>query len=643
MVKICPKGNEIEIVLRSGERISCTPSHRFPTTTGMKETSALCPGDVLLSCRLPAPDSPLTNILDDDAAWFAGLYIAEGSRHGEKISIAGHVKETGRWKRAKQIAEKFSGTATLHEYGNKQIIRVNGTIVNAILDELVTGRTAKDKGLAPVCWRHDDDFLRSLLFGYLGGDGHNDIKNNRWRLGFMRNYNLERDIRTMCARLGYQLTLNLASVLYEGKPRPTFRGEIRIEASSHLNAKSRCEIMEIRKARCREVYDIGVTDEPHLFSLASGILTHNSKPNPMPESVTDRCTKAHEYIFLLSKGQWKSRVIKFSDLNGKVVHLGKYLGVDAPYSWGCQLCVRLASAIFDFAQGKENFSLPPFYAQEWKQLPDGSDSDFVRCLPPNHIPAVWASRFLDGNATAEQFLKEMNRLRVTLRNGNDLLKGGVAPVFLNTPSLYTDSEGTITIHDSGKISKIDVFHDHIIASAPTTCKYYYDAEAVKERSTEKNWQSRYERAEEGQKSYPTEKRNGIRSRADSFKREGSKREQAIPGQTKGTHRPDRKESDYPLDTRNRRSVWTITTKPFRETHFATFPPEIPEICIKAGTSERGCCPECGNPWVRMVEGRWVKHPNGLGVGTVTKDLSQHQRGKTSSFRTGGSNVNSTTG
>jgi hypothetical protein len=26
-----------------------------------------------------------------------------------------------------------------------------------------------------------------------------------------------------------------------------------------------------------------------------------SKPNPMPESVTDRCTKSHEYIFLLSK------------------------------------------------------------------------------------------------------------------------------------------------------------------------------------------------------------------------------------------------------------------------------------------------------------------------------------------------------
>ena len=28
-----------------------------------------------------------------------------------------------------------------------------------------------------------------------------------------------------------------------------------------------------------------------------------SKPNPMPESVTDRCTKAHEYIFLLAKSE----------------------------------------------------------------------------------------------------------------------------------------------------------------------------------------------------------------------------------------------------------------------------------------------------------------------------------------------------
>jgi DNA modification methylase len=36
-------------------------------------------------------------------------------------------------------------------------------------------------------------------------------------------------------------------------------------------------------------------------------------------------------------------------------------------------------------------------------------------------------------------------------------------------------------------------------------------------------------------------------------------------------------------------------------HFAVFPPEIPEICIKAGTSEKGACPKCGSPWERVME------------------------------------------
>jgi DNA modification methylase len=35
--------------------------------------------------------------------------------------------------------------------------------------------------------------------------------------------------------------------------------------------------------------------------------------------------------------------------------------------------------------------------------------------------------------------------------------------------------------------------------------------------------------------------------------------------------------------RNKRSVWTIATQPYSEAHFATFPQELPEICIKAGS------------------------------------------------------------
>jgi DNA modification methylase len=41
------------------------------------------------------------------------------------------------------------------------------------------------------------------------------------------------------------------------------------------------------------------------------------------------------------------------------------------------------------------------------------------------------------------------------------------------------------------------------------------------------------------------------------------------------------------DTRNRRSVWTVTTKPYREAHFATFPPALIQPCIRAGCPAGG--------------------------------------------------------
>ena len=39
------------------------------------------------------------------------------------------------------------------------------------------------------------------------------------------------------------------------------------------------------------------------------------------------------------------------------------------------------------------------------------------------------------------------------------------------------------------------------------------------------------------------------------------------------------------DARNKRSVWTITTKPFSGAHFAVMPPDLAELCIKAGSKE----------------------------------------------------------
>lgn len=53
--------------------------------------------------------------------------------------------------------------------------------------------------------------------------------------------------------------------------------------------------------------------------------------------------------------------------------------------------------------------------------------------------------------------------------------------------------------------------------------------------------------------------------------------------------------------RNLRSVWEFATQPLPFDHFASFPDKLPEICIKAGTSEKGCCPKCKSPYKRILK------------------------------------------
>lgn len=404
MSKSKRKGDELELVLRSGERIACTPTHKFPTQRGLLTAGELVAGDTLQRVRLPEPEQTKDGVhISLGAAWLAGLYIAEGSRAGDTIQIAGHASQVKRLAYVQEIAQSYGGSVTYKIDGNNMSIRIYGKVLNAIIDELVSGKTAKDKGFAPVVWRYGDVFISNMMMGYLDGDGHYDEANGRWRLGFTRNYNLERDLRTACARLGWHLVLNMAHSTMGDRLFPSFRGEIRMERSGHHNERNTGEIVEIRKARSRNVYDLGVADDPHVFALASGILTHNSKPNPMPESVTDRPTKAHEYIFLLSKA----------------------------------------------------------------------------------------------------------------------------------------------------------------------ASYYYDADAVREPNTDPN-RTAFTRGQ---------KLDASRNDADANSR-------------------------FALMTangRNRRSVWTVTTKPYSGAHFATFPPDLIEPCILAGTSAHGCCAECGAPWVRVVE------------------------------------------
>jgi DNA modification methylase len=105
-------------------------------------------------------------------------------------------------------------------------------------------------------------------------------------------------------------------------------------------------------------------------------------------------------------------------------------------------------------------------------------------------------------------------------------------------------------------------------------RYFYDIEAVREESSSGDIRRPY--ASEG-----------------TWEIDGRPSEQRHGGEARGTATAGK--------TRNKRSVWSVPTAPFPEAHFATFPPALIDPCIKAGTSEWGCCPDCGAPWKRQVQ------------------------------------------
>lgn len=93
-------------------------------------------------------------------------------------------------------------------------------------------------------------------------------------------------------------------------------------------------------------------------------------------------------------------------------------------------------------------------------------------------------------------------------------------------------------------------HEYLFLLAKSE-RYYFDADSVAEPSDPENW------------------------------RDNSTVRETPPGQTRQSKLDDRR-GKVKYETRNKRSVWTVTTKPFSGAHFATFPPALIEPCILAG-------------------------------------------------------------
>jgi DNA modification methylase len=121
-------------------------------------------------------------------------------------------------------------------------------------------------------------------------------------------------------------------------------------------------------------------------------------------------------------------------------------------------------------------------------------------------------------------------------------------------------------------------YEHIFLFTKSA-RYYWDMEAVREpqqpeslERLKRGWNGN------GERGYPT----GPQKHLQKYFNKSDDEIESIGG-------------------RNLRDVWTFPTKGYSGAHFAVFPPELPERCIKAGTPEYGCCDKCGKPYERIVE------------------------------------------
>lgn len=151
-------------------------------------------------------------------------------------------------------------------------------------------------------------------------------------------------------------------------------------------------------------------------------------------------------------------------------------------------------------------------------------------------------------------------------------------------------------------------HEYIFLLAKQR-DYYYDHEAIKEDSVDPESYSGRRRRNAGQMS-ATDKAN--------YKFAGSIRDD-------GTMAHEGRK--YPL--RNKRSVWTVTTKSYKGAHFATFPPDLIKPCIKAGCPERGLVldPFVGSGTTVMVAKSLGR--NGVGIDLSLKYLVEQAKKRTS--------------
>ena len=241
--------------------------------------------------------------------------------------------------------------------------------------------------------------------------------------------------------------------------------------------------------------------------LRQDIIWH--KPNPMPESVRDRCTKAHEYIFLFSKNK------KYYYNNEAIKEPAK--------DWGTR----------DRTNGKyhnEGTGLQPH-------------SGLTKSYPTKNKRSVWTSKH--GKYVTEEN-EATHRQGIHANRGQNLIEvRSKLPTQKEFVEFLRSKTNAKVLAENTDIPLTKIEH-----------WFRFDNSGF---------------------AYPTiEDWKKVREHIDDY-----------DVMDEGLTYFDLKTDEVAVsDKKNKRSVWSITNKPYKGAHFATYPPDLIEPCILAG-SEKG--------------------------------------------------------
>ena len=246
------------------------------------------------------------------------------------------------------------------------------------------------------------------------------------------------------------------------------------------------------------------------WCLRQEIIWH--KANPMPESVRDRCTKAHEYIFLLSKSE------KYYYDNDAIAE--KTLTID------------------NYTRNRDH--------TRQNNIPGRAKMSGLKTnnYETKNKRSVWNTKYdnIEHESKHRQGMHKARGEKIIVKRPNlpsqkqinDFLKKQTNP------------------KDLAKNSKISL----------TTVEHWFRKDITGF-------------------SYPSiEHWNIIRDYINDWSEEFQIIDEKM---TFVSYHTD--EIKIKKDGKNRRSVWKINTKPYKEAHFAVFPEKLPELCIKAGTKK----------------------------------------------------------